>query len=140
MIGLAGAAGGVESAGDLAVAEAGLAGGGSQRTELGGGVGVQSAVGGPVQAGVAVAFGPAGDPAGQLGERPVRIPAWGRGLLVPLGFQEPGDRSPVQGAVAAGSGDEPLGLAVYPGGRGEDVAAMGAEVQVVAGQAAIVLA
>src|SRR5215470_8370870 len=88
-IGLAGAAGGVEGAGDLAVAEAGLAGGGSQRAEGGGGGGVQGAVGGPVQAAVAIAFGPAGDPAGQLGERPVRIPAWRRGVLVPLGFQEP---------------------------------------------------
>ena len=36
--------------------------------------------------------------------------------------------------------DELVGLAVDLGGRGEDVAALGAEVQVVAGQAAVVLA
>ena len=61
-------------------------------------------------------------------------------LLVPLGFQESGDRGPVQAAVAAEFLDEPVGVAVDLGGRGEDVAALGAEVQVVAGQAAVVLA
>ena len=87
-IGLAGAAGGVEGAGDLWFAEAGLAGGGGQRAQVGGGVGVQGAVGGPVQAGVAVAFGLASDPAGQLVEPAVSGVAWCRGLLLPLGFQE----------------------------------------------------
>ena len=132
-------AGGVEGAGDLRFVEAGLAGGGGQGAQVGGGVGVQGAVGGPVQAGVAVAFGLAGDPAGQLAERTVWGLARGRALLVPLGFQESGDRGPVQAAAAAEFLDEPVGLAVDLGGRGEDVAALGAEVQVVAGQAAVVL-
>src|SRR6266851_4610531 len=132
-------AGGVEGAGDLWFVEAGLAGGDGQRAQVGGGVGIQGAVGGPVQTGVAVAFGLAGDPAGQRAERTV----WGltrcRALLVPLGFQESGDCGPVQAAVAAGFLDEPVGFAVDLGGRCEDVAAVGAEVQVVAGQAAVVL-
>ena len=89
-IGLAGAAGGVEGAGDLRFAEAGLAGGGGERAEVGGGVGVQGAVGGPVQAGVAVAFGLAGDPAGQLAEPAVSGVAWCRVFVLPLGFQESG--------------------------------------------------
>ena len=132
-------AGGVEGAGDLRFVEAGLAGGGGQGAQVGGGVGVQGAVGGPVQAGVAVAFGLAGDPAGQLAERTVRSLGRCWALLVPLGFQESGDRGPVQAAVAVEFLDEPVGLAVDLGGRGEDVAALGAEVQVVAGQAAVVL-
>ena len=66
--GLAGFAGGVQGAGDLPLAEAGLAGGGGQGAEVGGRVGVQGAVGGPEQAGVAVAFGLAGDPPGQAAE------------------------------------------------------------------------
>ena len=124
-----------EGAGDLRFAEAGLAGGGGQGAQIGGGVGVQSAVGCPEQAGVAVAFGLAGDPPGQLAERTVRGLARRRALLVPLGFQESGDCGPVQAAVAAGFLDETVGLAGDLGGRGEDVAALGAEVQVVAGQA-----
>ena len=121
------------------LAEAGLAGSSGERAEVGGGVGVQGAVGGPVQAGVAVAFGLAGDPAGQLAEPAVSGVAWCRAFVVPLGFQESGDGGPVQGAVAAGSADEPVGLAADLGGRGHDVTAGGAEVEVVAGQAAIVL-
>ena len=65
-------AGGVEGAGDLWLVEAGLAGGGSQRAQVGRGIGVEGAVGSPVQAGVAVAFGLAGDPPGQLAECAVR--------------------------------------------------------------------
>ena len=64
--GLTGPAGGIEGPGDLAVAQAGLAGGGDQRAEVGGRVGVQGAVGGPEQACVAVPFGLAGDPPGQV--------------------------------------------------------------------------
>ena len=71
-VGLAGAAGGVQGPGDLGVAEAGLAGGGGQRAQVGGGVGLQGAVGGPEQAGVAVAFGLGGDPAGQVAQVTVR--------------------------------------------------------------------
>ena len=66
--GVAGAAGGVQGAGDLGFGEPGLAGGGGQFVEVGGGVGVQGAVGGPEQAGVAVAFGLGGDPADQAGD------------------------------------------------------------------------
>ena len=65
--------------------------------------------------------------------------AWCRVFVLPLGFQETGDGGPVQGAVAAGSADHEVGLAADLGGRGHDVTAGGAEVEVVAGQAAIVL-
>src|SRR5208282_2814987 len=58
---------------------------------------------------------------------------------MPLGFQKPGDGVPVQGPATAELLDEPIRVAFYLGGRGQDVAALGAEVQVVAGQAAIVL-
>src|SRR5271165_5008812 len=47
--GLACLAGGVEGAGDLRLVQAGLAGGG-QGAQVGGGVGVEGTVGGPVQA------------------------------------------------------------------------------------------
>jgi hypothetical protein len=62
--GLACPAGGVEGPGDLGFAEAYVPGSGGQRFQVGGRVGVQGAVGGPEQAGVAVALGLAGDPAG----------------------------------------------------------------------------
>ena len=97
-------------------------------------------MGGPEQARVAVTFGLAGDPAGQLAERKVRGPARCGGLLVPLGFQEPGDRVPVQAAVTVEPLDELVARAFDLGGRGEDIPACGPEVQVVAGQAAVVLA
>ena len=71
-VGLAGAAGGVQGPGDLGVGQAGLAGGVGQRAQVGGGVGLQGAVGGPEQAGVAVAFGLGGDPAGQVAQVTVR--------------------------------------------------------------------
>ncbi len=69
----------------------GLSGGGGQGAEVGGRVGFQGAVGGPLQADVAVAFGSGGDPAGQVAEVPaggLRLP---RGLLVLV----PGCRSRV---------------------------------------------
>jgi hypothetical protein len=116
-----------------------LAGCSGQRGQVGSGVGVQGAVGGPVQAGVAVAFGLAGDPVGQLAEPAVSGVAWYRGFVLPLGSQEPGDGGPVQGAVAAGSAEHEVGVAADLGWRGHDVTAGGAEVEVVAGQAAIVL-
>ena len=97
--GLAASAGGVEGAGDLLVAEAGLAGGGGEGAEVGGGVGVEGAVGGPEQARVAVAFVLAGDPAGQVAQVAIgRAARLGPGDL-PLGFQQSGDRGPVQAAV-----------------------------------------
>ena len=71
-VGLAGAAGGVQGPGDLGVGQAGLAGGVGERAQVGGGVGFQGAVGGPEQAGVAVAFGLGGDPAGQVAQVTVR--------------------------------------------------------------------
>ena len=120
-------------------AEAGLAGGRGERAQIGGGIGVERAVGGPVQTGVAIAFGLAGNPVGQLVEPAVSGVAWCRVFVLPLGFQEPGDGGPVQGAVAAGSADHEVGLAADLGGRGHDVTAGGTEVEVVAGEAAIVL-
>ena len=59
--------------------------------------------------------------------------------VVPLGFQKPGNRVPVETAATAEPVDKPVGLAVYLGGRGHDVPACGPEVQVVAGQMAVVL-
>src|SRR5216683_2621776 len=64
----AGPAGGVQGPGDLLVAEAGMAGGGGQGTQVGGGVGLQRSVGGPEQARVAVSLGLGRDPAGQMAE------------------------------------------------------------------------
>jgi hypothetical protein len=130
---------GVEGAGDLGFAEAGLAGGGGQWAEVGGGVGVQGAVGGPVQARVAVAFGLASEPAGQLTEPAVGGVVWSRVFLLPLGFHQSGDGEPVQGAAATGPAHEPVRLSADLGGRGHDVTAGATEVEVVAGQAAVVL-
>ena len=137
--GTAGSAGGVQGAGDLLVAEAGLAGGDGQGAEVGGRVGVEGAVGGPEQARVAVSLGLAGDPAGQVGQVEAGSRARLRRCWLALGFEQPGDCVPVQAAAAAGPGDELVGLAVDLGGRGEDVSAVRPEVEVVAGQAAVVL-
>src|SRR6266567_2010746 len=139
VVGLAvgGVAGGVDGPGDLRVAEAGLAGGVGELAQVGGGVSVEGAVGGPEQAGVAVAFGLAGDPAGQA--RQVAAGGLGRAgaLVVGFGLQEPGDGGPVQAAAAGCLPDELVGLAVDAGGRGQDVAACRAEVQVVGLQVAV---
>jgi hypothetical protein len=62
--GLACPAGGVEGAGDLGFVEAGVPGGGGQGVQVGGRIGVKRAVGGPEQAGVSIALGLAGYPAG----------------------------------------------------------------------------
>ena len=102
---------------------------------------VEGAVGGPEQAGVAVAFGLVGDPAGQAGQ----VAAGGgsglpRPLVVGFGLQEADDGGPVQAAAAAWLLDELVGLAVDLGGLGQDVAAVRAEVQVVGGQVAVALA
>ena len=58
---------------------------------------------------------------------------------LPPGFQQGGDRGPVQSAVGLQRPDEPVGLAVDPGRRGQDVAAAGPEVQVMGGQVAVAL-
>ena len=104
--GLAGLAGGIEGAGDLEVGQAGLAGGGGQGAEVGGGVGFQGAVGGPVQTVVAVAFGLGGDPAGQVAEVAGRRRAGLRAARLSFGLQEAGGGGPVQVAVAAGAADQ----------------------------------
>ena len=121
---LAGSAGGVQGAGDLLVAEAGLAGGDRQGAEVGGLVRVEGAVGGPEQACVAVSLGLAGHPPGQVGQVEASGRAWWCPVRLLLGFQETGDRVPVQAAAAAGPGDELVGLAVDLGGRGDDVSAV----------------
>jgi hypothetical protein len=87
-VGLAGAAGGVQGAGDLGFAQAGLAGGGGQLGQVGGRVGVQGAVGGPEQAGVAVALFLGGDPADQPGDPVVRERAGGGLLVLAFGFEQ----------------------------------------------------
>src|SRR5271157_620830 len=139
-VALAGFAGGVQGSGDLLVLQAGVAGGGGQGAQVGGRVGFQGAVGGPEQAGVAVSLGLGRDPAGQ----PVEGLGGGRAglgpLLVPLGLQQLGDGVPVEVAVGAGGLEELVGMAADVGGRREDVAAAGAEVQVTAGQVAVALA
>ena len=85
--GLAGSAGGVQGPGDFLVVESGVAGGGGQGAQVGGRVGFQGAVGGPEQAGVAVAFGLGCDPAGQVVEGLVVGRAGLGALLLPLGLQ-----------------------------------------------------
>ena len=135
---LAGSAGGVQGPGDLLVAEAGLAGGDRQGTEIGGRSASRARL--AAQNRPALRF-----PSGWLATHWARWvrsrPRAGRvhRVLAAAGVPEAGDCIPVQAAAAAGPGDEVVGLAVHLGGRGHDVAACGAEVQVVAGQAAIVL-
>ena len=46
---------------------------------------------------------------------------------------------PVEGAVGAGGLEELVGVAADVGGRGQDVAAWGAEVQVTVGEVAVAL-
>ena len=89
-VALAGFAGGVQGSGDLLVVESGVAGGGGQGAQVGGRVGFQGAVGGPEQAGVAVALGLGRDPAGQAVEVTVRGRAGLGSLLLPLGLQQAG--------------------------------------------------
>jgi len=138
--GLAGPAGGVQGPGDLLVVEAGVAGGGGQGAQVGRRVGLERAVGGPEQARVAVALGLAGDPAGQAVEGMTGGRAGLGPLPLPLGLQQLGDGLPVEGAVGAGGLEELVGVAADVGGRGQDVAAGGAEVQMVRGQVAVALA
>ena len=112
----------------------------SARTASSAGFG--GAAGGPEQAVVAVWLSGA-SPATQRGEV-AQVPALGAGrpggglaLRVRAGATALSQsRLPGFGLVA----DEPVGPAGDLGGRGEDVAALGAEVQVVAGQLAAVLA
>ena len=73
-----------------------------------------------------------------LRSRPGAGSGWGRATCR-CRFQQGGDGGPVQAAVGVHRADEVVGLAVDPGGRGQDVAAAGAEVQVVGGQVAVAL-
>src|SRR5690348_4850904 len=136
---LVGLAGGAEGAGDLGFGQAGLAGGDGQRAEVGGAVGVQSAIGGPVQAVVAVALGLACDPAGQVAEIQVGRRPLSGSLELALGLQEAGRGGPVQAVGASEVLEDLVGTAADLGGQGQDVAALRAEVQVMAGQAATAL-
>ena len=90
----AGAAGGLEGAGDLRFGEARLPGGHSQGAKVGGVVGFQGAVSGPEQADVPVALRLGGDPAGQRAHPfprgKTRCRLW---LLLARGFEEPDGRS-----------------------------------------------
>ena len=116
-MGLAGAAGGVEGAGDFRFGQAGLAGGGRQLAQVGGRVGVQGAVGGPEQAGVAVALLLGGDPPDQPGD-PVLGERAGGGLLVlALGFEQADGLLPVQAAAAVQGPDLLVWAAADLGGR-----------------------
>ena len=73
------------------------------------------------------------------GPRSRRLIWWGWGCGWRLGLQDAGRGGPVEGAVPAGGPQELVGVAVHLGGRGQDVAACGAEVQVVAGEVAVAL-
>ena len=116
-----------------------MAGGGGQGAEVGGRVGVQGAVGGPEQARVAVAFGLAGDPPGEVAQVPAGAGSgWDCGACLP-GSSRAVTAAQSSAAVGAQRPDVVVGLAVGPGGRGQDVAAGGAEVQVAAGQVAVAL-
>jgi hypothetical protein len=57
-----------------------------------------------------------------------------------LGLQVPGDGVPVQGPAAGKCLDQLVGLTADLGGRGQDIPAAGAEVQVMSGQVAVALA
>ena len=59
--------------------------------------------------------------------------------MLGFGLKQPGDRSPVERAVAFGPFDQLVELAADVGGRGDDVAALGAEVEVMVGQAPVAL-
>ena len=75
------------------------------------------------------------DPGGEVAQ----VAAPGPGRLdgrVALGFEQAGDLGPVQAAGGVLVADDLVGPAADLGRRGEDVAAVGAEVQVVAGQLA----
>ena len=117
-MGLVGAAGRGQGAGDLLVVQAGLAGGGGQGAQVGGRVAVQGAVGGPEQALVAVALGLAGDPAGQAAEVLAAGPGLVRRLGLTLGVQLAQDGVPVQGAAATECPDQLVGPAVDAGRAG----------------------
>jgi hypothetical protein len=64
--------------------------------------------------------------------------AWS-GPLLAFGFQQAGYRVSVELAVAAGDAGELVGAPVDLGGRDEDVAAGGQEVEVVGGQVPVAL-
>src|SRR5204862_1774298 len=71
----------------------------------------------------------------------VQVPVLGRAGSGSLrrGGQRAADAVPAQGAVAGGGSPREVGVAVYLGGRGQDVAARRAEVHVVRGQVAVAL-
>src|SRR5262249_22617639 len=118
----------------------GRACGGRHVGERGVVAGFGGAAGGPEQAVVAVvAVGrQRGDPGGEVAQ--VRVLSCGQaGGGVPLGFEQAGDLVPVQAAGGVPMVDDPVGLAANLGGRGDDVAAVGAEIQVLTGQLAAAL-
>jgi hypothetical protein len=135
--GLGAAAGGGEGAADLWFVQPGVAGCIGQFAEVGR-AGFQGAAGGPEQAVVPVAFRQPGHPAGQAPG--VRGPL-GSALaaVLRLGIEQPGDRGPVQPGLALAVLEQPVGPASDLGGQSEDVAAAGAEVQVMGGQPPVAL-
>src|SRR5205823_5167153 len=100
--------------------------------------GFGGAAGGPEQAVVPVALVLPFDPGGEATQLAALGPGWPDGGAL-LGFDQAGDLVPVQAPGLAAVADDPVRPAADLGGRGEDVAAPGAEVQVLPGQLAAAL-
>jgi hypothetical protein len=134
---LGAAAGGGEGTADLWFVQPRVAGCIGQLAEVGRAC-FQGAAGRPEQAVVPAAFRQPGHPAGQAAG--VRRPLGGAlAAALRLGIEQPGDRGPVQPGLALVVLEQPVGPAGDLGGRGEDVAAAGAEVQVMGGQSPVAL-
>jgi hypothetical protein len=130
---LAAVPGGADGPGDLATGEACCFCCQDQLDQDGGLVGFYGVAGGPVKAGVAVAFLEAPDPRGQVAEVAGHR-SRGPGRPGPPGVQQAGHSGAVQASGLRLVCDEPVGPAVDLGWRGQDVPAAGAEVQVLARQ------
>ena len=121
-----------------------MPGGGGQGAEVGGGVGFEGPVGGPEQAVVAVAFALGGEPAGERHDLLLRCRAGAgfrrcAGRVLAGGLEEAGGGGPVQGAPCLAGRGVLVGAAADLGGRGQDVAAVGQEVDVAGGEVAAAL-
>src|SRR5207244_5388591 len=126
------AAGRLDGRGDLPVGQPGGAGRGRELGQDGLVAGFGGAAGGPEQAVVPVSFVLLLDPGGEVAQVAALDPGWLRDGIA-SGFEQAGDLGPVEAAGGVPLADDPVGPAADLGGWGDDVAALGAEVQVVAG-------
>src|SRR5262249_35754084 len=133
-----GAAGRPDRRGDLAVGEPGRPGCGHEFGQDGFVAGFGGTAGGPEQAVVPVALVLLLDPGGEVAQVAALNPGRAGGGVA-FGFEQAGDLAPIQAAGLLAVADDLVGPAAYLGGRGDDVAALGAKVKVVARQLAAVL-